>query len=1046
MNKITKIELEDIRIYKEKEEFNFLYNDTEVANLITIYGPNGFGKSSFFDACEWAMSGIIKRFENDKESQELLNQHDLSLKDKVFLNNRDSYRLKNDFTGYVKFFINGIQEPSGRTIKERAKRGQGYKEDYKTGDFFGENEKMFTKTSENKLLSQTMIDAFLRSDTPEKRFEIISAMIPKLNQTVDIYNNLKKYYRVLADEKKEIEEGINELKTKQTTLLNVLPNIEDINSLIRKYIHFELFNSELNIISAEISQTEYDNLNSLINKNKIQLENLLEKNEKEIINLTSLIDQFTEFESWEKNHDKIILEIDEINKLIKLHIDFKEHEKEINDLEKKITELKSILNDYIELQKLHKFYIEFKEKISQNKQLESKERENINNLNRTISDLSNQIAELINRKSNLVLEKEYFEEQIKEHKFKLQRRKEISLELDKLKKEIIPLSNNVRDLKKNIENFQLKKNQFEIILKDFTISENFQVSDDIKILIKKRKQQIEEIEKIKREIESKELDYKKAGSLNENLNRIILWGLDIIKETKTTNCPLCNFHYENVDDILAHINSEKEDLLNIFGKENLLKQLMNVLNEIEEAQKKTENNIRELVSNEINILTNKIIELKDNKDKVDNIVNEKTKNIERGRNDLDEIGNFLEKYITNLPYDEDEQGNKFGQLPDLMKELEKVEKQIKENEKRKIDLETSISKSNGVIVDLKNQTQSIEQDEKYLKANLLSQKYEKDDVFEHINKIRNLINEKNLMINEIFTKIRIHKEINEQIKTELEAKIHFGQEHELKGNLQERDAEINILKSKILTYQNNFQKATNKHEFLYSNLEAELETKKTTISKHADALKVTNELILEVKVLDNLVKFNEVNSNIEHETLKLYKTNIAFLKFETAFKDCQNVIEDVVAKQLNRETINNIYKRIEPHPELNEIDFQIYFSDSGKPLLKIISKSEKEEIDPTLFLSSGQINVLSLSIFLAKALHDKDGLDAIFMDDPVQNLSDINILSFIDLIRTLISKGDKQIIISTHDENFLNLLKNKLPENHYKSKYLELVSYGKLKN
>lgn len=1045
MNKITKIELEDIRIYRDKEEFNFFYNETEVANLIAIYGPNGFGKSSFFDACEWAMSGKIQRFEKDKESQELLNQHDLILDDKVFLNNRNSYRIKKDFTGNVKFYINDQVKPTGRTIKGRAKRGQGYNEDYKIGAFFGENEDIFNKTSENKILSQTMIDAFLRSDTPEKRFEIVSAMIPKLNQSVAQYNKLKNYFQEIKKENESVEKTINDLNENKKELLKDFPNLDKINSLILSYNKFELFNSELKSITAEISQSEYNDLSTSIDRNKIQIEEQLEKIEKVLTDLNSLITQFTDCETWNKRHDEIILEIASVNKIIKLYIDSKEHEKKITLLESEITKVKSVLKDYTELQQLQSSYLEFTKKIKQNHDSEGKEHERINRYNRSLSDISETLAELNNSKQNLIIEKEYFDEQVSIHKFKIKRREAIRLEQDTLKKEKEASIKKVEFLKKNIEEFQLRKNLNEKIYKEFSTTDNYQVPENVQTLIDKRYQFVKEIQETNKEIENKEQEYKKAGDLNENLSRIITWGQDIIKKTKTSNCPLCNSHYNNFEELLTHVNSEKEDTLNLLEKSNLIDKLKIQVNEAEENQKDIENKIREIISTEINTLNTTIIELKENKDKTENFVHDKIKSIERNSNELEEIYDFLEKYISNLPYEEDEHGKKSGQLPDLIKKIAELEQEIKEAEIEKIDLATSIEKSKKVIFDLKNQTQQIEKEVVFIKTSTLLKKYESENIYENDTKLAELINEKKDNISQIQTDIDSHRTNNDIIKLELDAKKDIGQEHELQGILQEKDTEKNIFKDKIADYQKNFKNLTGKQEYIYSNLEIELENQKKSKAKFEDAQTVAEDLAIEVKVLSNAVKLNEINLNLDKEAVRLNKSQNTFVKFEKAVNDCQNVIKHVVDKQLNKTTINNIYKRIEPHPELNEIDFQVYFSDREKPLLKIISKSSKEEVDPTLFLSSGQINILSLSIFLAKALHDKEGLDTIFMDDPIQNLSDINILSFIDLLRTLISNGDKQIIISTHDEHFLNLLKNKLPENHYKTKYLELVSYGKLR-
>ncbi|HHA1263282.1 TPA: hypothetical protein ACOELY_003440, partial [Enterobacter kobei] len=54
----------------------------------------------------------------------------------------------------------------------------------------------------------------------------------------------------------------------------------------------------------------------------------------------------------------------------------------------------------------------------------------------------------------------------------------------------------------------------------------------------------------------------------------------------------------------------------------------------------------------------------------------------------------------------------------------------------------------------------------------------------------------------------------------------------------------------------------------------------------------------------------------------------------------------------------------------------------------------------------------------------------------------INILSTIDLLRSICVQFDKQIIISTHDENFFALLQRKIPAQIFGSKFLQLEKFG----
>ncbi len=69
----------------------------------------------------------------------------------------------------------------------------------------------------------------------------------------------------------------------------------------------------------------------------------------------------------------------------------------------------------------------------------------------------------------------------------------------------------------------------------------------------------------------------------------------------------------------------------------------------------------------------------------------------------------------------------------------------------------------------------------------------------------------------------------------------------------------------------------------------------------------------------------------------------------------------------------------------------------------------------------------------------------IFIDDPIQSMDSINILSTIDLIRSIVFNQKKQIVLSTHDDNFFNLLQKKIPPGKFKAKYIELETFGKVK-
>ncbi|WPX88272.1 hypothetical protein PsasTeo6_19976 [Pseudomonas asiatica] len=144
--------------------------------------------------------------------------------------------------------------------------------------------------------------------------------------------------------------------------------------------------------------------------------------------------------------------------------------------------------------------------------------------------------------------------------------------------------------------------------------------------------------------------------------------------------------------------------------------------------------------------------------------------------------------------------------------------------------------------------------------------------------------------------------------------------------------------------------------------------------------------------------------------------------------------------------INVIYRKIDPHPSFKKVEFKPDFDSANPGLNIVVSDEEGILISPILYFSAAQSNILSLSVFLASALHAKDDqgrpIDVVMIDDPIQSMDSINILSTIDLLRSICLQFDKQVIISTHDENFFGLLQRKIPAEIFGAKFLQLEKFG----
>lgn len=141
-----------------------------------------------------------------------------------------------------------------------------------------------------------------------------------------------------------------------------------------------------------------------------------------------------------------------------------------------------------------------------------------------------------------------------------------------------------------------------------------------------------------------------------------------------------------------------------------------------------------------------------------------------------------------------------------------------------------------------------------------------------------------------------------------------------------------------------------------------------------------------------------------------------------------------------------------------EIPFYIYSarilqSYQGGQGILIRDKDGKEELNSIRFttpndehdvlytMSSGQLSGILLAFSLA--LHKifvNEGLNVLFIDDPVQCMDDLNIVSFVELMK--IEFPDVQLLISTHENSFAGYVlykydKSNLPHKRFSLKELK---------
>lgn len=1052
MNKIKQINISDFRVYEGTQEFKF-ENERGIANLIALYAPNGYGKTSFFDAIEWGYSDVINRINKEEDEVKRLDYNN-QIKDKVILTNRISFKKNPNTKGKVKIVTENGDLKKEVQFYTRRNTG-GTKNDYKEGKLSGDfrKEKIRQLVSTN-ILSQDQIDGFLRYTSPEKKFELLKDFWPHGRSTLKKFELIENTLKRIEKEFVENQSGLKKLNEKLKQIVFDPQNVQIINNTVAKLESNPVLVIKYSKLEKEVSTLSYEKLYKEISN----AQSILEKNEKreseKSINLNQLI---AEFDSFIK--DK--LDFENLDREIKLIIEKRSSYQNL----KSNLELKQELNSKLKIldQKHAEYYriangrekyitdirsaAKIRKEAYQNEEL-------IKRLTLEILHSENWITKLDQAFKDCVRQKENEEEKYSKLDERIKLFEKYSQEEKIIREQQANSKNQLDSISKLIQSEKelIRKYQSFIEKKDWFNKNFIEQSENYKRGIDLLKELSTKIELKKSEIVDKTKSINKSGSLNENINRIKLWGKEYVEETKVKSCPLCSSKFESFDELLSSILSTKEDVLKIDELTNDLEKYKKELNHLE------------LEKSEIEILLKKII---------DAIIKKKEKRQEEDSKELDilqlehnrrekklkilnidifSVKNDLEIYlkeeeslsISILPRIKDRLQNL---ISDLKCKISRIDNVLKLKENFKISRQSKVHKLRQIVDSSLSDINMIENDFAFkeltelMKIIGLEAENLKDEKF--INGIIKEIEDRKIENRRLLGIVDNNiGESNLKID-QSECKQEFNS---IEGTLSEKESNRDILTKSIEYYKERYRKDINEPEYS----KEELNSAKLKSFACIDQLEAYQSLLntckSDLELIRAGIKKSELENNIQSIKKKNKDLEELIVKIDKVRTSCINYIQKGISDYFNREVINQIYKRIEPHPKLKEIDFRAEIGSNG-PRLVITTKGVEDEVDPTLFLSAGQVNVLSLSIFLAKAFeYGKDTISTIFMDDPIQNLSDINTLSFIDILRTLTNEHDKQIVISTHDEKFFRLLQNKLPEENCNSKYIEFQSEGKLKN
>lgn len=1038
--KIEKVIIEGFRAYKSKKDgtFDFTADDGQCADFVAIYAPNGFGKSSFYDAVEWALTNNISRYLVSSQRNN---------------NNKTSIAL--NIQGEYQFILRNNQiavNSTSRVIVQTAdfsyinwvpkiKRGsRDYKFDPKD-TFEG------TDAFSDIFLSQDAIDSFIKEVRPEDRYK-------KFMQQFDIADENYRSELFIANNTNEnkisqLKEELVKLKglidapVDEKILATINSTITDLNSINKEATPIEP-------VGATFSPEDEAALNARITEKLVSTQNKISHLTtlgKELQELISSENSFY-LQDGEKNetsskilHYRKRLDLSDRLQNLKTHINRIEERIKVGSIEAaKEKEIEKIIPYYFELTKQIDTYGAEKESlhnIIKEKSRSTQEQESkIIEIEAELLSIEEALSKLLLSEQNIPIvfndinAKSIAIQKLRQNiEIEHSSWSEANFEKNSIKSKLEWLS--------SLASAPVEKIEAHLDLLDV---DNF-LKESILLII-------EEKLSLSKELELAE-DWK--SSLQEHASKVsnlIGIGYEIVRQGDTTTCPLCKSKFNSFEELSAAL---LDDNILTTAQNNAfidIARIENAIDAVTSNEKDILDKVYHGVRSEIAVLESQLKHTNENIESLFKKIAKTSSTITQYESQIESLNNQVfwldeKAYKTKLKEDRD---RLLGRKINLREQSDVAKEKIFSLTDQKNEHSLKVENIEKLILDLKSSPQITQ-----VIAFSETLKVPPQALSESLrlrSKSRNELD------------VNLKRELNESRKklayefSSLETEFSDNERNELTleiSRLQERLQELEFF---LAPYQNILTKLQISPppnltpQSLINIFKTETRLISENRSKAEAEIEKYNILSLQIPLLIPFFQRNSAKESALLTSSLLSRHEVIKSRLEKDYNLVVSHLEKKIRNFFSTDLINEIYKKIDPHPEFKKIEFRCNFNGDNGPRLEVFLKDEAERLNaPSFHFSSAQLNILSLSIFLARAVNAQTGdssINTILIDDPIHSMDSINILSTIDILRNISKNLDKQIIISTHDENFFRLLKKKVPEQFYRSKFIELETYGKV--
>lgn len=1011
MNKIEKVKLSNFRVFRDNfNQIDFNNENGLPADFVCIYGQNGMGKTSFFDGIEWFSSGVIYRFEDNDIKKEIKKYKGYVLSNRNINGNKDKSYIE------VKYSDNCTVK---RTVIRANKdiNEKGYR-DYNKGRLNPNNFKM--NIMDKQILPHNKIDSFIYANSPSEKYEEWGNFWDSGGSQRKLFTKVYRVKKLITKRidslQKVREEAIEELK-------KLTVNDEKIKEINNKINEFNTTEPMCGVKLKEVIKKENGIINILDGSEIKEYKNSVNKT----IDMENL------------NRDKLVY---------LLHF-YKDNytQKEV-DLNNKIKKIRDQLNKYKELNVAgdiwFKEYNQWKQLSSNleliNQQLEF-ELASLDNKNKDLDTINEQIKKWETSLKYLEVKENYFLSKTKgiEKIIKkiLDNQYKEKVNNDTLEKLNILKKQNQNKIS-NLEEAKLKDEKEDFNIHVTSVSEDDEKFLDLKKIYIDKYKDLENVIKNKSETANKEkelyISYKKNF---DELQNILIQVKGYIEKENLNNCPVCHTPFENIELLLSQINLDEQSnnckklyddyQLRLSEKEKALNEKKELINKWNEECEKYKVSIGEINSE---IATN-----------ITNITNQNKKLEEDIKLEEVKVNDFKEELNKISQYEEDFSEASIKEWLNIIKTTYKGK--LDESIKEKNEISKLIASLDKEIKDSKLKFKELEDK---------NDDFNKKDINKVlVSKLNEMNEDKNFQIKEWENFESYYNSIIMQNK-ELE-KESKGINNYIKG-YENNDDKNSFIEENLEYTQNSYRdymlQIFKKNYIDFTDLISLFKKKDNIIKNLKVKVDILDYINNELCNSDYNVKYTELSRDIVIKERELKKYEPCKEKIDDIFSMLKKYIEENIENILGSKSMNQIYSIIEPNKEFKKLKIEVAFTnnvnkdDEDVPELYLESDGDDETILPEYFFSTAQLNTVALSIFLGQALSMDLEVKTIFIDDPVGHFDDINVLAFVDLLRNIIKDGKWQIVISTHDESFYNLLKNKISDEYYNSKFITFSSIGKL--